>query len=298
MRSKKRRAGGGIRRHLEGWQAGAVAVAIALIGLSLGMRRPVPPNMLVLPQIEPRALARIEGEEAALADAALSQELPYEVRAAGEAFRHYGAAVTKGDTGAALEAEKELRGLLRTSRDKYGDDAVLKLRAVQTRLFLEALTRFEQSGKPDAALEELAGNFAHKARRAHWLDEHGRLSATRAERETLFRIRWTEIADLRHERAFAPALAEWQTYYRFLLQHPGPGGADEQLRVVTALERVDPSYPAMLSRGVLLFRMGHFQASEQAFRAFLGRHPSGPWRLRAMNYLAAAVQEVKARQTP
>jgi predicted Zn-dependent protease len=252
--------------------------------------------MVVLPVVVPRELWRIEREDDARADAALRELLPFEVRAAGEAFRQYGAAVADNESGRALQSAKELRALLKQSREKYGDEPVLRLRAVQTRLFVAELARFEHDGKTSDELTELGGDFVDKARRAKWLTSDGKLVANDVERETLFRIRWSEIAGLRHERSFAPTLDEWRTYYRFMLQHPGTGGAAAQLQLVTALERIDLSYPGILARGVLLFRMGRYEASEQALRAYLRDNPQGPWRLRALNYLAAAVQEVKASQ--
>jgi hypothetical protein len=81
-----------------------------------------------------------------------------------------------------------------------------------------------------------------------------------------------------------------------LLAHSPAGGsrgADRTaLLAVAALERLDPSYPAALARGVLLYGSGAKAAAADAFRDQLSRREDGPFRLRARNHLLAALAEL------
>ena len=54
---------------------------------------------------------------------------------------------------------------------------------------------------------------------------------------------------------------------------------------------MDPSYPVHYARGVALFHMGRYEAAAVAFDAFLSERESGPYRLRAINHLKAAIEE-------
>ena len=179
---------------------------------------------------------------------------------------------------------------------------LLRLRALQTHLFLGSLAAWEAGGAMSSDLAELGGSLLQDAGRLGWVESRGRFIMSRVEREVLFRIRWARLSGLLDEYPFAPSLTDWRTYYRFLLEHaPRPGsetGRRDQalatLEVVRALEKRDPDYPGLLARGVLLYEHGAYAAADQALGAHLARHPEGPWRLRAQNYLAAA----RARSRP
>ncbi len=292
MSPRKRR---GLERHLEGWQLAVVAVGIAGVAALLAVPRPVPPDTLPLPRTDPQNLARIAREEAGHADQARRSPLSFETRAAGEAFRSHGQAAARGDNDEAIQALREFRGLVDRVRGRGGEVEVLRLRAIQTELFVDALSRFERGESADKELAELAGNFLEKAQKAGWLGKDRRFALSSVERHTLFRLRWTELAGLRDERAFAPSLDEWKVYYGFLLRHPelGPAAQEDRLTYIAALQRVDLDYPVLLARGVVLYRMGRYGLSEQALRAHIVKHPSGRWRLRAQNYLAAAVEKLR-----
>lgn len=284
----------GARRHLEGWQLGALSVGIALVGVVFGVPRPVPPSVLPVPTLDAPLMTRIMSEDAARVARAHAQPLSYEVRLIGETFRSYGKAMADRDLHRADRSLRELLGRTKAELDANGTEALLTLRAVQTDKFLGALREFERSGVASAELTELGDRFVAKAHEAQWLRD-GRFLLTEAERFVLFRVRYSSVLKLETASPFALSAEEWRTYYRFLLEHPEPGGevAAKQLALIEPIERVDLRYPGAFARGVLLHRLGRHSAAEHAFRAHLEQHPTGAWRLRAQNHLAACVLEVQ-----
>lgn len=286
----------GLSRHLEGWQPALVAVVIAAACALLVVPRPAGADTIPLPHVDAAEASRAEVRREQQARAALSEPLPFLVRAAGESLRSFGRAEAEGRTGEAARALLELRGLARNSLTKHGDEPVLRLLAYQTELFLSAVESWEAGGPEVSDIAELGGAFLHKARAARWTRGERRLVATRAERAALFKVRWVEAAGLRAVGAFAPTANELRIYYRFLLEHPDTTrSAEEPLRYVSAVEKVDLGYPVLFARGVIYYRTGQFARAAQAFRAHLEKQPNGPWRLRAQNHLLAAAQQ--ARET-
>jgi hypothetical protein len=297
----------GLGRHLAGWQLGVLTVGIVLLAALIAVPRPVAPDVLPVPNIERRQIARELSAQAARADRAERHELPFDVRAVGEAFHRYGAANYAGD-GDGMDRELgKLRSAARIALQRYGSAPLLELCAIQTRLFVRALSHWEDTGQVDAELKELGGNFADKATRSSWMVPARGLMMDPTERRVLFRIRWAGLTGLLTHDAFAPSLNDWRVYYRFLLEHPeapvnstnAPSSREEaieQLAYVKALVERDPYYPAALARGVLAYRLEHFDEATREFRAFLIADANGPWRLRAQNYLLAAL--VGARTQP
>src|SRR5690242_20279909 len=100
---------GGPLRHLEGWEVGIVAVAIALVGTSLAVPLPVSPRDVPAPLADGKALSATldrEKSEAAALGRALEAERAqtsgtselFDLRAFGQDFRTYGTAEASGDT--------------------------------------------------------------------------------------------------------------------------------------------------------------------------------------------------------
>jgi hypothetical protein len=284
----------GWKRHLEGWQLAVVSVGIALVGALVAVPRAAAPDVLPRPVVdhpEVERELRVEGERALQAE---EEILPYDVRAAGELMRRYGDAAAADEPVRAERGLGDLRVQAAVARRRAGDKLLLRLRAVQSRLFQRALLRWEATGAADDDLRQLGGDFLRKARASGWIAPPHRLLMSRAERSVLYRIRWSGLSGLLETYPFTPTLDDWRVYYGFLLQHPE--GRDEhertrnQLSYVTTLEEHDPSYLSALARGVLFYRLGHYSAAAQALRAHLDKHPDGAWTLRARNYLAAALR--------
>jgi hypothetical protein len=285
---------------LEGWELGAATVGLTLAFALLGIPRAAEPDVFPLPTIDREESRGLREREALRADEAERAPLSFDVRAVGEAFRRYGRFTAVGnENGAALELSA-FRTRIAELHNKGADEALLRLRAVQTRFFLHALEAWEESGQKSRELAELGGDFPERSEQNAWF-VNGRLVLSESERATLFRVRWSELAGMRDTVPFAPTRNEWRVYYRFLLSHPevpseGPYDArrtaERQLTYVAALERRDTEYFANLTRGVLAYRMGAMLPAAEAFRAHLAAHPDGPWQLRARNYLIHTLAEL------
>jgi hypothetical protein len=290
---------GRLRRHFEGWQAGAVAVWIAVVAAALAVPRPATEQELPEPIPDRRALSWTAEAERELAAEAKKSALPFEVRAVGELFRRYGAAVAEGRADAAGRILSDLRDATRTAGERHGVRALQRLRAVQGELFERAVEEFERTGERTRELDELGGNLVDKAEESGWLVA-GRLLLGPEERAIFFRIRWAELTGVRSAAPFAPTLDEWRVYYGFLLAHPegppGPARLRSQFAYVTALSKRDSTYPLWLARGVLQFRQGAMAEAAEAFRNYLAEHPDGPYTLRAKNYLLATLAKAQSAE--
>jgi hypothetical protein len=234
-----------------------------------------------------------------LAHLAEAERLPFEVRAVGESVRLLGAAGHEERTDRLSELHSELRDRVERARAQFGNEPLLRLRAAQTRLFLRAVAAWESTRRESTELRELGGNFADKARRSGWIVRPHRLVVAGADLSSLYRIRWTELVGLLEVPPFAPSRTDWRVYYRLALLYPDGDDAsskgEAQLAAIDALARRDPDYPASFARGVVQYRLGRFSAAVDAFRQFLLENPSGRFRLRAQNHLAAALDRSPAR---
>ncbi len=268
------------------------------------------------PAVRPDALAAGLRADAArartIAERAERGDLDYDVRALGDAVRAFGRAEAEGDD-AGLE-----RAHRRTIEAAHGaiarePDAVLGLRAYQTRAFLAEVRAFERTGVASADLAELGGPFARSLVAYRWYDEdERRVLPDDAALRALYKKRWNELTGLTGP-AFALSLDEQRALLRFLIAHPalagaklGPGAGAEARRTralldevianerriekIRELARVDPTFPGALAEGVVLFRLGRYEAAAVAFERHLAAFPDGPWTLRARNYLKAALE--------
>jgi len=294
----KHALGRGFRRHLQGYELGLLTVGMVLTFSLLALPRASRPATLPLPRIDRAQALRSNERERELSSQAETTGLPYELRAVGEAIRHYGHSLNQGlDTGHDID---DLRERMKAVTAKGQASLLLSLRAVQTQYFLRALAQFEREGKPNSELEELGGDFLRHARDNGWFAKDGRFSADEATRRVLFQLHWADLIDKRSSFPFAPTLNDWRLYYRFLLLHPElshtslsepESGADvARVRVISALSRKDPDYPAFFARGYLFDRLGDPGAAAAAYRAHLGQHESGPYALLARNYLIDTLQ--------
>jgi hypothetical protein len=300
---------GGVRRHFEGWEVGLVAITIALFGTLLAVPLKVTVGEVPLPLVDGRVLAAtLDRERAAARSVAreLEQELArpsgttelYDLRAFGQEFRAYGQVEASGDTYEIVRARQRLLDALIRAR-ALGDHKLLSLRGYQLELFTAELRRWENSGTVSAELQGLGGAFLDLVRRNGWLD--GRtIVMHELLRGIFFKRRWNQVTGLT-EPPFELSLDEHRAFYAFLLAHPYVEdrerlepkdvcrAADQwRLRKVEELARVDATYPHMLARGVLFYRLGRYPAAAQAFRDYLAGANDGRYVLRARNYFVAA----------
>jgi hypothetical protein len=295
-------SGGWIRRHLEGWPLASWLVFACALSAALVVPRKVEPELVPPPRVDRLLQREAEALEHRRAEQA-GAGLPLEVRSVGEALRRFGQVAFAGG-GAANQMREQLRRLARLAEQRHGQEKMLGLRALQTKLFERALLggagQLETSG-PEPALElrELGGTFFRTGSEHGWFPP-GPSPASAAELRSLFRVQWAESLGWERRQPYAPSLNEWRVYYRFLLSRPIPVGADRdrdlrrKLGYVAALAQHDRDYPAHLAEGVLLYQAGAYAESAVKLRQHIEQEPDGPWALRVRNYLAAcgaALQE-------
>ena len=282
----------------------------------LAVPRVVPVDEIPPPATRPDMLeAQIRddvGRARAVEQKAKRGELDYDVRALGEAVRAFGRAESEDDDAALGPARRQALDAARAAiaRDP---EAVLGLRAFQARGFVAEVRALARTGAPSKELSELAGPFARSLVAYRWYDVKTRsLSPSDAVLGALYKKRWNDVTGLAGP-AFALSLDEERALLGFLIAHPAvaraplPEDATEELiraraisdevaanerrlAKIRELSRVDPSYPAAIAEGVVLFRLGRVEAAAVAFERHLAASPDGPWTLRARNYLKTALE--------
>ncbi len=306
----------------------AMSLALVPIGvaLTLGMLllpRSTPPDSVPLPLADSRQLARIAAADHQLAERARSEPLPGPVRALGSALRAFHDLEAQG-------AEVRDLGRARSDVDRAlvdastsGDDALLRLRAVQLEGFLDELRRFESTGVESPELAALGGGFVRSMRLEGWCEGHA-LAAPEPVRRAMFKQMWNGFLKLDSHKELATPLDELRALYAFYLARPHSpqatrdalaaarlGATDARacqavakserlgieawrLERVRRLAAVDPAYPGAYALGVASYRHGDYGAAAEAFRVWLTDHPDGPFALRAQGYLRAAVDAERA----
>jgi hypothetical protein len=287
-----------------------LVLLLAGSAIVLAVPRAVEPQELPRPLVDGRALTATIEQDDALARLAESTLLDVDVRAVGTELRRYNAAAARKLDDEVVQSRGKLmtatiRALARSQRE------LLALRAYQTKRFVAELRQWQSSGVVSEELEQLGGDFLVAMRRNGW--------CRGAERELVlderilrivYKKRWNDLTGAA-EGPFALTLEEDRLRFSFFLGHPwverdeppSQSPIDRlqaearsnraRLATIDRLERVDPSYPANLARGVVLYGMRQFAASADAFRRELDRTPDGPYRLRAQNYLKAALDRTR-----
>jgi len=280
---------------------------LVLAAALLAVPRAAPPGLFPVPLIDVREARTARERLAQLADRAEREGLPFETRAVGDGIRRMGTALS-GGVGDPEHLNRLIGERVVAALAAGQVDALLRLRAVQARLFVKAV-RAHQPGTPASAeLAALGGDFVVRAKHNGWLLPDGCV-ATDGELETLFTRRWAELTGLRDEPHFQPSLGELRRYFRFLLLHPEKRAKAEapeheralvRLRYVETLARHDTEYPLALARGSLLAELGAMPDSARALSGYLARPSSLEWNLRARNYLlfAASGREADGELVP
>ena len=133
-------------------------------------QRAATPEAIPMPIADMRVVTRIAREEDRRAADAESTRLPTPVLAVGSAFRAFNQAQLRGGAEVDMVAarrgiESALRGL---SPPGSFDDALLSLRALQARHFLDAVAHWEATGETSEELEGLGGDFVGRICSVGW----------------------------------------------------------------------------------------------------------------------------------
>lgn len=282
-------------RWVEGWELGAITVGLVWAAALVAVPRAAEPGLFPVPLVDVAEARAAHAKLAALADRAEREGLSFEARAVGDGLRRLGLSLARR-TGDEEHLRRVIGERVQAALAAEQIEPLLRLRAVQTRLFVKAV-RAHVWGRPSSdELSALGGDFVEHATRSGWLGPSGCIAAD-DELEAMFTRRWTELTGLRAERHFAPTLGELRRYVRFLLLHPERSGdaesparqrASQRLRYVEALARHDTEYPLGLARGSLLAELGMMPESARALSEHLARPRANEWNLRARNYLLFA----------
>jgi hypothetical protein len=285
--------------------------------------QPVDPREVPPPLVDPRALARATAADAARAESAEREGLSLDVRELGSAVRAHGLAeaesAERADGAEAAGADERDDRALLAARSRVvsaaaraiglDEEGVLRLRAYELRSFLREVRRWEATGEETAELRELGGGFLRMLQRSGWRTER-RVLLDAAALRAAWKKRWNDVAGVQRP-AFEPALDELRAFYRFLLARPplarrgatrlpeeAARARDDQYRLkkIDELSVIDAAYPGDLARGIVLYRLGRYLPSVEAFRRHLDASPDGPFTLRAQNYLRAALGRAAAEE--
>jgi TolA-binding protein len=297
-------------RHLDGWQAGAVAVLLAASAVFLAVPRAVEPKLTPVPLIDRKALDETMARDDELARLAEAKILDVDIRTVGRELRRFNRAVAEGKLPETALARRALVAATRIAL-RRDEQELLALRAYQTRQFVAEIRNWQRTGEATAELDELGGAFLLLARQSRWCTgDQRQLLPDEVVLRAFFKKRWNEITGA-SRGPFALTLNEDRARFGFLLRHPmAQGRADRQsppgqelrqraqdqlarLEIVTKLGQLDPEYPAALARGVMLYQMKRFGQAAQAFRQHLDLSPDGPHALRAQNYLKATLDRTR-----
>lgn len=225
------------------------------------------------------------------------------VQLVGSRVRALGRAEWDGD---AITSERTRRDIIEAALVAQPQaEALALLRGYQAQLFVQAYTDYLRTGIVTTDLLELGGGATAE------LSERGLLTdLAQAPHDTdlilsaMFKRRFNKLVAARH-----PALAldpvEERVLLGYLMQHPTRPEAtltqseldavagDVLLRRIQELSALEPTYPVAYARGIVLFRMGRFEDAAIAFDSYLLQVSNGPYRLRAVNYLKAAVEQTE-----
>jgi len=294
----------GWRRHLDGWQAGAVMLLLAGSAILLAAPRAVEPEHLPVPLHDLQALSATMRADDERAKAAQLQTLDVDVRALGRELRAYNMAAA--DDKEEQYADARIRVARAADKAKRRDpEELLRLRAYQMRRFVSELEKWQQDGTVTSELKALGGDFLVVLERNAWCRGGRRLILGEAELRVLFKKRWNALSGLR-TGPYALTVDEDRVRFGFLLRHPfspndpvhraprrrqaaGKRLARQRLLMIDRLAARDPSYPAQLARGVVYYQSGQWTMASNAFRRHLDEKKEGAFALRARNYLKAAL---------
>ena len=235
---------------------------------------------------------------------AVAMDPSHAVQLVGALFRAYGRAEWEGDARAKDQRREALGKAVAVAF--LDGESLDRLRAYQARLFVDAYLRMWKTGEMSDELIELGGGSLHDLELNGWL----RSAAQAPPHADLvlsayFKRRFAKVVAKDHP-ALAPDPVEERLLLGYFMEHPPVGGIlggrEAASPGIFVLKRIDelaalePSYPVLFARGIVLFRMAKFEDAAQAFDAYLRASDDGRYRLRAVNYLKTSLEHAKGAE--
>ena len=294
----------GFAKAFEGWQAGLVAVVVAFVGALLLVPRSVEPTDLPRLHLDRAALAeargRLELRRAAPAPDDLQAQL-FEAR-----YRALGRAENAAQEGAPDDAAAALVEVAHGFRAS-DQAAYVATRDRLSAAFVDAALAWIRGGMDSAPLVELAGPFERSFESVGWTREAlAKEPGLDLALLALFERRYRKIT-LPDDPLLAPDPFAERALSALMLAHPPrrsvASAQPEETAVLDGalmLRRLDdvaklaPEYPTLFAKGIVLYRMGRYEAAAGAFDQYLSANPRGLYRLRAINHLRAAVEATES----
>jgi tetratricopeptide (TPR) repeat protein len=298
-------------------------VTVAILAFLLMMPRAVPPEDIPLPQVDGIALRASERDDDSRAATAHATRLDGALLQVGTAIRALNklqvASAPPEDVGNARVAlDEALHGVATGGDEKRTIDLLKSLRAVQLEGFLAEVRRFESTGVVSSELVDLGGAFVERMASAGWV-EGNRVVLDDSQRRVVFKLVWTALIGADRMSDLALTIDEQRVLYTLYLGHPHAPESQRasfellrreatndtdctrvinkerlalelwRIEKIKRLGTLDPAYPTGYALGVAYYRAGRFDLSMEAFKAWIAKHPDGPFALRARNHLKAAL---------
>lgn len=194
--------------------------------------------------------------------------------------------------------------------EKALEEPMRELRAYHADLFLDELRRRVRTRAVSDELKRLGGGLLEVLTRHGWLKEDGTLAAPEAIVRARYKLHWTGIVYALEDCEHAPPqscyaltslpleVAELRALLAYLVAHPvvreedalQAGSAERAIdrRRLLYLERLDAidrfadpsgltrpylgSYPMLLGRGALLYRLGRYDLAAEALGVYAATH--------------------------
>ncbi len=291
-------------KRFEGWQLGLLVVVIASSITAVVVPRSAVPEGLPPSSVTPAEIEVVRAENARLADRAAAGPLHSTAALLGARMRLVGRSEWDADDSQVNLAYESVldAGKVALFQDV---DSVAQLQAYQARLFRQAYLHFLHTGERTDDLIELGGSTLAQFAQNGWFQTEADLPPyTDVMLEAFFKRRFTRLIGSTHPQ-LAGDPREERAVISFLLANPprisieqeanlgGDGKGTYLLRRIDDLAKLEPTYPVPYAKGIVLYQMGHFEASAIAFDTYLQQVSSGPYRLRAVNYLKSAVERTE-----
>lgn len=295
-----------MRSKLEGWQAGAVTVFVAMIMTSVVVPRTAVPHDVPPSSLSPHEVVAIRARLEREGTVAASGELNHAVLVLEARFRAVGHAEAAEDDRRAAHWAGELTTAASSALLRHREE-VAALRTFLGREFSRRYLRRLRTGHPDHELLELGGATLAEMVENGWLQRVEELPASADLVLSGLFARRFNLMVVPQAAPLVPLDDQLErAVFAYLMTHPPPARfatapmerASTQMKFVLGqidgLSKLEPDYPTLFAKGVVHYEAGQFEASASAFDGYLQKHPDGPYRLRAVNFLKAAVEETNA----
>jgi len=289
---------------LEGWQIGALVVFLVAVVTAIVVPRSAIPESLPAPHMTADEIASTRAKNLKTAERATAQDLPRMTQLVGARIRALGRAEWDKDAKASERVRSDIREASLVAMNQDPESLIL-LRAYQAQRFVRAYCDYLRSGEGSIDLIELGGTITSEMAEVGWLNVLAEAPHdTDLILSALFKKRFTKLVAPQHP-ALEPDTVEERALIAYRMQHPPKrAGTETQseldavngdflLKQIHALSQIDPTYPAQYARGIVFFKMGRFEDAAISFDAYLLQVQNGPYRLRTINHLKAAVEHTE-----